>query len=130
MKMLFAAALLLPTLAAAESCKVEKPEELVLDLDGISTVVVEMGADTLNIIGVSGVDGVVRGRACASSDKRLDLLSLQQERDGDRLTLSLLREHRIITVSFGSDYAYHDVSVNVPASLALELNMGSGDANI
>ncbi|PKM16599.1 MAG: hypothetical protein CVV05_19865 [Gammaproteobacteria bacterium HGW-Gammaproteobacteria-1] len=131
MKILIAAAaLLLPTLAAAESCNVEKPEELVLDLEGISTLVVEMGADTLNISGADGADGVVRGRACASSDKRLELLSLKQERDGDRLTLSLVREHRIITVSFGSDYAYHNVSVKVPASLALELNMGSGDANI
>lgn len=130
MKSLFAVALLLPALAFAESCKVERAEELALDLDGVTTLVVEMGDDTLNVSGAADADGVLRGRACASSGKRLELLSLRQERYGDRLTLTLLREHRIITVSFGADYAYHDVSVNVPPSIAVELHMGSGDATI
>lgn len=130
MKTLFAVALLLPALAAAESCKVERVEELALDLDGVTTLVVEMGADTLNVSGAADADGVLRGRACASSGKRLELLSLRQERDGDRLTLALVREHRNITVSFGADYAYHDVSVAVPPTLAVELRMGSGDADI
>jgi len=130
MKTLFAVALLLPTLAAAERCKVEKAEELALDLAGVSTLVVEMGDDILTLGGAADADGVLRGRACASSDKRLELLSLKQRREGDRLTLALVRERRVVTISFGADYAYHDVSVNVPPSIAVELDMGSGDATI
>lgn len=74
MKNLLAIALLLPTIAAAETCRVERAEELALDLDGVSTLVLDMGADTIAISGAPDADGVVRGRACASSDKRLALL--------------------------------------------------------
>lgn len=131
MKSLIAIALLIPGVAFARSeCKVEKPEELALDLKGISTLVVDMGSDTLHVDGAADADGVLRGRACASSDKRMQLLSLKQERRGDRLLLTLERAHRTIAISFGSDYAYHDLSIKVPPSLAVELNEGSGDAFI
>lgn len=132
MKWLLALALLVPTAAFADiGCKIEQAEELALDLNGVTTLVVEMGADTLHLDGASDADGVVRGRACASSDKRLALLSLKQQRQGDRLILQLVRERGAsVVVIFGSDYAYHDVNVQVPPSLAIELHMGSGDAYI
>lgn len=131
MKALLAAALLIPGLVFANTdCNIQKPEALTLDLEGVTTVVVEMGADTLHVVGAADADGVLQGRACASSDKRMALLSLKQERHGDRLTLTLERAHRAITISFGSDYAYHDVSVKIPPTLAIELHMGSGDAAI
>lgn len=131
MKWLLALALLVPTAAFADiGCKIEQAEELALDLNGVTTLVVEMGADTLHLDGAADADGVVRGRACASSDKRMQLLSLKQERQGDRLILSLERAHRVVTIVFGSDYAYHDVNLHVPPSLAVELHMGSGDAFI
>jgi DUF4097 and DUF4098 domain-containing protein YvlB len=132
MKLLLALALLVPTAAFADiGCKIEQAEELALDLNGVTTLVVEMGADTLHLDGAADADGVVRGRACASSDKRLALLSLKQQRQGDRLTLQLVRERGAsVVVIFGSDYAYHDVNLHVPPSLAVELHMGSGDAFI
>lgn len=132
MKALIATALLLPGLAFADiGCKVERAAQLPLDLNGVSTLVVEMGSDTVRIDGAANADGVVKGRACASTDKRLGLLTLSQERHGDRLVLKVERARgETVLVFFGSDYAHHDLNVKVPPSLAIELHMGSGDAVI
>lgn len=132
MKSLLAITLLIPGLAFADmGCKVERPEQLPLDLKGVSTLVVEMGSDTIRVDGAANADGVVKGRACASSDKRLELLTLSQERHGDRLVLKVERARgEKVLLSFGSNYAYHDLNVKVPPSLAIELHMGSGDAFI
>lgn len=130
MKTLLASLLLLPTLAlAAESCKVEKAQELALDLDGVKTLVVDLGFHTLRLDGAAGADGVVRGRACASSQHRLEELSLSQERDGDRLVFRAERPRGGNSFTlFSSSYAYYDLKVQVPADLAIELRVGSGDA--
>lgn len=130
MKTPLASLLLLPSLAiAAESCKVEKTQELALDLDGVKTLVVDLGLHSLRLDGAADGDGVVRGRACASSQSRLEELSLSQERDGDRLVFRAERPRSGSFIGlFASSYAYYDLKLRVPADLAIELRLGSGNA--
>lgn len=132
MKTLFASLLLLllPGLALADDpCKVEKTEDLALDLTGIKVLEVDLGFHTLRLDGAADGDGVVHAHGCASSQSRLEELSLSTERGGDRLIFRAERPHGGNFVSlFGSSYAYYDLKLRVPADLAIELRLGSGDA--
>lgn len=122
---------LLPALALAQpSCPHQRPHELALDLDGVEVLAVELGRHTLHLNGAADADGVVRGRACASSERRLEGLSLSQERRGAWLVLRAEDSggSNVFRLFGGSDYAYHELNLKVPQGLAIELELGSGDA--
>ncbi len=121
----------LPALAAAQqSCLHARPQQLALDLDGVETLALEIGRHTLRLDGAENADAVLRGRACASSEKRLESLRLSQEREGTRLIVRAEDDSHGNTFRLfgGSDYGYHDLSLRIPPTLAVELSLGSGDA--
>lgn len=124
--------LLLPVLSAeARDCRHEAARDLQLDLDGVSTLVVELGGHEIRLTGASDGDGQLRGRACASSPDYLDDLQIVQERQGDRLVLRTERiPSRKVFLLFASHYEYLTMAVRVPERLAVELQVGSGDAYI
>lgn len=131
MKTLIAFMLLFPTLAlSAERCVVERAEELALDLDGVQVLSIELGRHTLRLNGADNADGVVHGRACASSQSRLDGLSLSQQRVGSRLVLSAedAGDGNVFRLFGGSSYANLSLTLRIPTGLAVELGLGSGDA--
>lgn len=59
-------------------------------------------------------------------------LQVTQHREGDRLILSANNTSSNWTINlFGaSSYAYLDLQVDIPTSLAVELEVGSGDAHV
>ncbi|MFC4728536.1 hypothetical protein [Coralloluteibacterium thermophilus] len=128
-----AAALLAPAIAQADvasvftrSCAHEARRDLQLDLDGIRTLVVDVGPHTVHVEG--GGDGAVEGRACAAREADLDGLRLLQEREGDRLVLRAVRdEGRTVIRLFGSSYALLEARVRVPAGMEVDMRVGSGD---
>ena len=70
----------------------------------------------------------MRARACASDAADLDRLSINHRVDGDRLVVESERHSGSFSFSiFGSHYAYLDVEIRMPASLAVEVDSGSGD---
>jgi hypothetical protein len=126
-KVLPLALLALPGLAsAADNCKFQAARNLTLDLDGVRTVVIQTGSHDFHL--KAGSPGV-EGRACASSQKLLDALRLVQRRDGDRLVISP-EDNQDRSFGFGSHYAHLDVDVSLPATLPVEVAVGSGDADV
>ena len=132
-KSILAATLLIPSFAhAADQCKFQAPRNESLNLAGVHTLVIELGQHNLHLNGGTANSAEVRGRACASSSDRLDTLRLVQRREGDRLILSTDNDTEGWSINlFGwSSYAYLDLQVDVPSNLAVELKVGSGDADV
>ncbi|MGY0632895.1 GIN domain-containing protein [Luteimonas sp. A478] len=123
-------ALLLPLAAHAEddNCRHSAPRQMQLELDGVRTVKFEIGHNKLRLDAGANADGTLQGRACASSAGALDNLKLEQQRDGDQLTVRVYREGRLGGLFSGGGYAYLDLSGSVPDNVLVQLIVGSGDA--
>lgn len=123
------ALLALPLAAGAEECRYHADHNFDTDAAGLRTLALRLGSSDLVVEGVPGLKQVeVRGRACASDPKWLDTMTVRQERSGDRLTvIAEKRDHTIHISLFGSNYAYIDLHVRVPAELATAVDSGSGD---
>lgn len=126
----FALLTLLPLAAQADEahCPHSTPRELQLELEGVRTVRFEIGASKLRLDATSNATGLIQGRACASSTGALDGLRLEQQRDGDQLTVRLQREGLLGGLFFAGKPAYLDLAGSVPDSVLVQLVVGSGDA--
>jgi hypothetical protein len=130
MRLLIAVTLLLTPLAAlAAPCKFEAPRHLQLDLAGVRGVQIQVHSQTLHLTGSPGVGGLtLDGRACASEQAALAGLTVTQRRQGDQLLLDLGGDSHYSFSLFGESYADLDVTVQLPASLPVTVDVGSGDA--
>jgi len=127
----FALIALLPTLAAANECRYMAERNFEVDAAGLGTVAFDLGSSDLIVEGVPGLARVeVLGRACASDETWLDGLTVDQRRSGDRLEITPHDGHDLKGSWFGSNYAYVDLHVRVPAKLAVTVRSQSGDAEI
>ena len=129
LKLLTCALLLAPSLALADECRFEAPRDASLDMTGIHTIVIDIGHHTLHVNGSTSGASKIHGRACASSTDRLAELQITQHREGDRLFISTADNHNVNFFGlFGSHYGYLDLQMEIPNSVAVELDVGSGDA--
>lgn len=123
--------LLAPLGAFAASCKFEAPRHLQLDLSGVRSVQIEVHSHDLHLIGSDSSKGLsLDGRACASAQSALDGLQVTERRDGDQLLIDLGGNNHFSFSLFGSSYADLEVNVQLPASLPVTVNVGSGDADV
>lgn len=136
-KTLLTALLLAPGLALAKGpCTVERTQSFDLDTAGIAVLQVSIGPDQLRLDGHDGDSGQLTVRMCASDQARLDALGAAIERRGDdRLVLELDhggRSNRISTGWFSSrsDYGRFEIQGRIPAHMAVDLTVGSGDAEV
>ncbi len=121
--------LLSPGLALASDCEHSQDRSLKLDLEGVRSVRIEIGANELRLA-PAGTEGAHFGaRACASAPGLFDQLVLEQRREGDRLVVVARREGYSIGWSTPK-YAYFDIDARLPADLAYEVKVGSGDAEV
>ncbi|WP_188662443.1 hypothetical protein [Arenimonas soli] len=131
MKLLALPLLLLPGLAAASDCKHEENRQLALDLDGISQVRFEVTAHDLRVDGVAAEKAEpLRIRACASDPDYLPQLVVESSRRGDTLVVRIERKGRTSGIFFSPTYANLDVQARLPADLAYDIDLGSGDVEI
>ncbi|MDH5833800.1 DUF4097 family beta strand repeat-containing protein [Luteimonas kalidii] len=127
------AVLLLATASApalAENCRHSAPRSLDLDFGGVRTVMFDVGPHTLRIDASPTPTGRVEGRACASDEGRLDALTLDSRRDGDKLVVRLAHDSNWSGLSLGNRYAYMILDASVPADVLVQLQVGSGDARV
>jgi Putative adhesin len=126
------ALLLIPAVALAEHpCEFHAERKLDLDLNGVRSVQIEVRSHQLHVAAAADAQGFnLVGRACASDQKTLDTLIVTQERQGDRLIVTLGSEGHFNMAMFHSQYADLDVKVKLPAQMPLQVNVGSGDAEI
>lgn len=136
-KTMIAVLLLSPGLALGQGpCAVERTQTLALDTVGIETLQVSIGPDSVRLEGQDQEGGSLSVRMCASDQTRLDDLAAALERDGDdRLVLALDHggRHNVIGRSWfitRSDYGRFEISGRIPARLAVDLAVGSGDGEV
>ncbi len=125
------ALLLLATASApalADECAHGAPRNLDLDFRGVKSVLFDIGPHKLRVEAAPAASGKVTGRACASDAGHLERLTLAQERSGDKLVVRLQRDPGWSGLAFGKRYAYLELDANVPDSVLVQLDVGSGDA--
>ncbi len=116
---------------AADRCEHSAPRELDLDLAGVKTVIFEIGPHELSVTGGKTTTGAVRGKACASDAKQLAGLVVTQSRDADKLLVRAERNDPARAMSWsGAKYAYLTLDASIPATIAVRVKVGSGDATV
>lgn len=121
---------LAPALAAANECKFTAQHDFDVDAAALDTVAFGLGSTDVTVEGVPGLAKVeVRGKACASDQAWLADLTVDQQRSGDRVTLTPHSRHSDMGW-FHSSYAYIELHVRVPARLAIDIQDSSGDADV
>ena len=113
--------------ALADSCKYDRDIDLELDLSNSDELAIAAGAGSLEITGKPGASkAVIRGRACASKEDWLEKSTVETS-GGARAEITVeLPQDRGSWFSWGDDYAYIDLEVEVPASMELEVSDSSG----
>ncbi len=130
-RLVVAALLLAPLTAFAAPCKFEAPRNLQLDLAGVKSVHIDVHNQDLHLVGNDSDQGLsLTGRACASDKSALDQLQVTQRRDGDQLRLDIGGRNNSSFSLFGSSYANLEVTVKLPASMPVNVGVGSGDADV
>ena len=117
---------------ADHDCKFSAERNLDIDPAGLKALTIVLGSSDAKVEGVAGIKRIeVRGKACASEEEWLKDLTVDQERGADRVRVSTSKNHGGTHINlFGSSYAYIDLSVRMPTDLALEVDAGSGDADV
>ncbi|MEP7098075.1 MAG: DUF4097 family beta strand repeat-containing protein [Dokdonella sp.] len=122
---------LVPALATANECKFTTQRDFDVDAAGLNTVAFVLGSTDVTVEGVPGLAKVeARGKACASDQAWLAELAVDQQRSGDRITITPHTDRHSNTSWFGSSYAYIELHVRVPAQLAIDIQSHSGDADV
>ncbi|MGY0557022.1 DUF4097 family beta strand repeat-containing protein [Lysobacter sp. A421] len=135
-KILLGCVLMLPLVAfAQQKCEHTRAFELSPDLAGIETVVFEVGAFDLDVKAATGASAQLQGKACASSAKKLEQLQFRHQRHGDRLVVSMDSDGNGDSDGwqlslFGNNYAYMQLTATLPDDVAVQVDTGSGDADI
>lgn len=115
---------------AAERCAHEAPRSLPLDLDGVKTVVFDIGAQSLSVASAAGGAASLSARACASSPSMLSQLQFTQARKGDKLVVTAARERSMPPWDSNDRYAHLIVDARLPADLMVQVRVGAGDATV
>lgn len=115
-----------------DDCRFRADRAAEASSDGIRRIVVKAGSGMLDIRGESGRRSIdASGVACASREAQLEKLQIRVERDGDRLLISTdMPEATFSPSSWFGSYARLDLSLRVPAGIALDVDDGSGEARI
>jgi hypothetical protein len=113
---------------AAERCAHEAPRSLPIDLDGVKTVVFDIGAQTLSVAPAGNGPASVSARACASSPSMLPQLQFTQARQGDKLVVTARRERSTPLWDSNDRYAHLIVNARLPADLMVQVRVGAGEA--
>jgi DUF4097 and DUF4098 domain-containing protein YvlB len=117
--------------AAEHDCRFSAERNLDIDPAGLKALALVLGSSDARVQGVAGIKRIeVRGKACASDADWLKNLTLEQERSGDRATVTAAKDHGIHMNWFGSSYAYLNVEVRMPTDLAVDIHAGSGDVDV
>lgn len=124
--------LLVPLAAhAGDRCAFQAPRHLSADLAGVRSVRVEVNSYSLHLSGSDGAKGLsLDGRACASSQSLLDTLTVSQHREGDQLVVELGGERHFGIALFGSSMSDLNVTIRLPSSVPVQVEVGSGDADV
>lgn len=130
MKRLALLALLSPALAFGSECEHVQDRSLALDLKGVTSIRIEVNAQQLRLGRSGDDDASFTARACVSDPALFDQLRFTQERQGDVLVVRAERDGYSSGIFFKANYATLQLDAQLPATLAYEVRVGSGEASI
>lgn len=108
-----------PALHAAD-CRHEAERNATVAADGVDRVRIASGGGKLEVLGQPDLKEVrVRGRACATSQEKLESIRLEADRSGSGIIV------RAELPGWGGHSL--DLQIDVPAAVALDIRHGSGD---
>ncbi|HEX2494992.1 MAG TPA: DUF4097 family beta strand repeat-containing protein [Steroidobacter sp.] len=114
--------------ASAGDCKLSKNHTAAVESGQTRRVVVSAGAGDLIIRGEANRAGVeASGRACASSQKLLDQITIEAHREGDTVYVKSVLPSAVLD---GIRYAQLDLRVFVPEGALLTVEDSSGDLQL
>jgi hypothetical protein len=117
-------------LAHADDCRRSAERSAVADAAGITKVVIGAGAGDLKVRGAPTTSRIqANGHACASNDDLLEKIQIESRREGDTLYLKTLMPDLEGGFLFNA-YATLDLSLQVPDTVAIELEDSSGDLEL
>jgi DUF4097 and DUF4098 domain-containing protein YvlB len=123
------AAVLAASPVLADDCAHKAEREAILDAGGARSVRIDAGAGLLRIEGKTGQTSVeARGTACASSEQVLGQIRLNATREGDVIVVKA--EIPESSSRGWNEQARLDLTVTVPRIMPLDVNDGSGSAEI
>jgi hypothetical protein len=129
MRLLICLVLAAPMLAAAGECRYSAERDFDVPAAGLAEVAFDLGSNDLVVEGTPGLANVeVRARACASDPAWVDALTIDQKRNGERLEITPRDGRKLHATWLGSQYAYIELHVRVPAGLGAVIRSESGDA--
>jgi len=111
-----------------DECRYSADRQAVLEVEDANELQIEAEAGFLKVVGEPGLSEViVDGIACASSASYLEDIELRTGRRGSRLTVDV----DLPDIDWNwNRYARLDLTVRVPAELALDIEDGSGSIEI
>lgn len=114
------------TVSGDSQCEVTGQRSVDLDASGVETLALTAGAGGLVVEGRSDLDRIrVRGEACASDAELLEAIGLEGRSDGARAVV------RAAMPDAGDGRrAQMDLTVELPASVAVEIEDGSGPTTV
>lgn len=120
----------LPPLTAAaadqERCEVRREVDQQLDAAGLTGVLVDAGAGSLEVVGVGAPRVRVRGVLCVSDDELAERSRLIVERRQDAAWI----ETDLAEAGGWGSYARMDLTIEMPATLAADIRDGSGEIRV
>jgi hypothetical protein len=123
--------LLIALPAAADECRYSAPRNLHDDLSGVRGVQIELHSHDMHLVGGGASSSLeLTGRACASSQSALDNLQVTSHREGDQLIIDVGGRNAVNISFFGVSYEDLDVQIQLPSTMPVSVNDGSGDAYI
>ncbi len=121
------AALASPLTTYADDCKYERILDATVDARDELTILASAGS--LRVTGADTDEVTVEGRACASSEKLLDRISLRTD-DGRRGEIEAVLPNNNSGNWWGKRYASLHLDIVVPRSLALDIDDSSGSIKV
>lgn len=119
------------TKASAESCKFEKTIDKTLDVSNSELLAISARAGELDIVGVPGAgQAVIHGRVCASKQSWLEQSEVITTPGKQAEIVVDLPDADGGWTSFGSNYVWMDLRIEVPDKLALDVQDSSGDMSL
>jgi Toastrack DUF4097 len=112
----------------AESCRASKNINEEISIDTASELRVNVLAGYLDIQPGTADEVSFTGLACADEEKWLERMSLDVERQGDVLELTVIIPYD--DRDFDAEYAYMDIDLRIPAHLQTKVKDSSGDITI
>lgn len=119
------------TEASAESCKYEKKIKKTLDLSKSELLSIDARAGDLDIVGVSeSGQALIHARVCASKEAWLEQSEVSTTGGKRAEIAAVLPETDGGWTSFGNNYIWMDLNIEVPQDLALDIRDSSGDMSL